>query len=437
MDIDPHGNVYFGAHARDTIYFKHYTEEFMYAAQGNYDQFLAKYSSNGDMEWIKTMGSQKGYTVFTAVAATDTNKIFATGYFNNYLSVGNNEFYAGNYNSYVGRIGKESEGTLYIQGHVLDINGDSITAGTVELYEYMESGQFNMIKSLDLNGSSHYKLDSLSPIKYVVRVNPKASEYPSLAPAYYGDAVFWENASIIDIESTGSLDTADIILESQTEQTGNATISGYLTDKDQNSPVSNATVLLTDNSNAKAVLNMSRFTITGSDGMFQFENIEIGDYSIIIDIPGISMEDQKTVQVQTDQVEYLNNNYMKDSLSIFTVKAYISGNVNDAGGSPLTSGFVKIFDYDGTGLLPLVDSIDIVNGSFMSNNIPTSNYLIKAYPDPVEYPDYVSTYYEQTFSWEEATPIDVGAFDTINITLSPILIEEPSGNATIEGMEKA
>ena len=94
MDVDDEGNVYFGAYVRDTIHFKYYEEEYTYAPVGNRDLFVAQYTSDGDIGWIKTMGSRYGYNWLSSVAVSDKNNIYAAGSYDDYISFGDTEHYS-------------------------------------------------------------------------------------------------------------------------------------------------------------------------------------------------------------------------------------------------------------------------------------------------------------------------------------------------------
>lgn len=105
MDIDSAGNVYWGAQIRDTIYFKHPSQTYEYQPQGLNDLFVARYSSTGQIEWIKTMQSRLGYNYLSAVAVSDSNHVYASGYYKDYLGVGTADYYAEPFHAFITRIG--------------------------------------------------------------------------------------------------------------------------------------------------------------------------------------------------------------------------------------------------------------------------------------------------------------------------------------------
>jgi len=87
FDIDRDGNVYFGMQARDIINFGNV---FQYNPSGSYDLVITKYTTNGVLDWVKTMqGNAGSYAWISSVANYDTSNVFVSGYFTNYLSVDN------------------------------------------------------------------------------------------------------------------------------------------------------------------------------------------------------------------------------------------------------------------------------------------------------------------------------------------------------------
>ena len=89
FDIDTEGSVYLGAQARDTI---HFGEDFQYIPFGNNDLFVAKYSSDGDLIWVKTMqGNVANYAMISSVSVYNTSNVFVSGHFKEYLSIDDEE----------------------------------------------------------------------------------------------------------------------------------------------------------------------------------------------------------------------------------------------------------------------------------------------------------------------------------------------------------
>ncbi len=109
MALDNAGNVYFGAQAKDTIRFTDGHNDYSYVTSGAIDLFVASYSAQGDINWVKTMAGQTGYNNITAIAVTDTNRIYVGGDYNYYLAFGETEMYTSNFHGYFARLGMEPD----------------------------------------------------------------------------------------------------------------------------------------------------------------------------------------------------------------------------------------------------------------------------------------------------------------------------------------
>ena len=92
----------------------------------------------------------------------------------------------------------------------------------------------------------------------------------------------------------------------------------------------------------------------------------------------------------------------------------ISGNVFDVEGSPVTTGYVKLYGFTRFQRSPLSDSVSInVDGSYLFEEIPFGWYIIFARPLLVDYPDAAQTYYPGAAHWDDADSILVTSTDPI------------------------
>ncbi|MCD4747710.1 MAG: T9SS type A sorting domain-containing protein [Bacteroidales bacterium] len=107
MDIDSEGSVYIGAQIRDTI---HFGDDFDYVNVGECDLFVAKYTTIGELDWVKIMESSAGTNWISSVSVFDTTNVFIGGYFNNYISFGNNEKYSNSSHGFIAMIGEDISG---------------------------------------------------------------------------------------------------------------------------------------------------------------------------------------------------------------------------------------------------------------------------------------------------------------------------------------
>lgn len=83
FDCDSEGNVYLGAQATDTI---HFDGDFEYINAGPSDLFVAKYLSNGELDWVKTSESSSENNWLSSVAVSDTN-LYIGGSFSDFIKL--------------------------------------------------------------------------------------------------------------------------------------------------------------------------------------------------------------------------------------------------------------------------------------------------------------------------------------------------------------
>jgi hypothetical protein len=108
FDIDSEGNVYFGMQARDTMDFG---DDFQYIPSGACDLFVAKYTTNGDLNWVKAMqGNESSYNWISSVAVYDTLNVFVGGSLGNYLSIDDEELTSTNRHGFVTMFGDDISG---------------------------------------------------------------------------------------------------------------------------------------------------------------------------------------------------------------------------------------------------------------------------------------------------------------------------------------
>jgi hypothetical protein len=86
MDVDPAGSVYFGSQMRDEVYFE---DDYSYI-NPNYpasrDLFIAKYSSTGTLDWVKTLPGA-GNNWLSSISVIDQDNLIMGGYFFNHIEL--------------------------------------------------------------------------------------------------------------------------------------------------------------------------------------------------------------------------------------------------------------------------------------------------------------------------------------------------------------
>lgn len=122
---------------------------------------------------------------------------------------------------------------------------------------------------------------------------------------------------------------------------------------------------------------------------------------------------------------FISNNIVVDSLGTIT------GNVFNGNGN-INSGYVKLYEYKPSGIMPLIDSVALdASGNYTFKNVENGDYIIKAIPDSNQYPNTVPTYVDSTISWSQASTIYSICDTTINIGLLDLSMV--SGDGIING----
>lgn len=116
FDIDNEGNVYFGVQAKDTLFFG---DDFQYNPSSIHDLFVAKYSTDGNLDWVKTMqGNESSYSWISSVAVYNTTNIFVGGFFDRYLSIDDEALTSTNRHGFVTMFGEDISGVNEIYNSV-------------------------------------------------------------------------------------------------------------------------------------------------------------------------------------------------------------------------------------------------------------------------------------------------------------------------------
>ncbi|MCK4661301.1 MAG: T9SS type A sorting domain-containing protein [Bacteroidales bacterium] len=108
MDIDNEGNVYFGAQITGTI---HFEDNFDYVNAGDCDLFVAKYTTTGELDWVKTMqGNGTSNNWISSVTVYGTENVFVGGFFGNYISIDDEELTSTKRHGFVTMFGDDING---------------------------------------------------------------------------------------------------------------------------------------------------------------------------------------------------------------------------------------------------------------------------------------------------------------------------------------
>lgn len=230
-----------------------------------------------------------------------------------------------------------------ISGTVATMAEEPLQNGMVHLYKASLSGPYSEVDSMELNTGANYSFEYLDTGRYIVMAEPDAAQYPNLVSTYYGDAFLWKNATQINL-TTESYNYAYIyVQEKPTVNTGNATIEGKVetvetkisksTTSVTGQPVKGVSVILVGKEENKQFVfkapgDVMASTETDADGIYQFNEIAVGKYDIVLDIPGIEQDSVYEVSVEEDEDTYENYNYVVQEDTIFINEDSNPTNIN-------------------------------------------------------------------------------------------------------------
>jgi uncharacterized protein YjdB len=191
-----------------------------------------------------------------------------------------------------------------ISGTVTD-NG-APAQGEVELYAYRGQNEAVFRERTGIQANGSYSFSNLGAERYFVKAVTATGSF-----AYSGNTQEWKSADVVSplkSEACTGIDIAVVHPEAVSE--GTAKISGYVFSTENvqagtirraaslrsssGSPAANVAVLLQRNASAIT------YTRTNAEGYFEFTGIGAGAYAVVIDIPGLEMEELTTVNITED-----------------------------------------------------------------------------------------------------------------------------------------
>ncbi len=137
--VDGNGNVYISGTFMETVRF----ENKYVTSSGVFDIFIAKYSANGSVQWLRSAGGIN-YEDARGIAVDAAGSVYFTGYFNTSIMFGGTSLVSAGYNDlYVAKYSTNGDfewatsagGTNddYGQGIALDASGNVFVVGNLEL----------------------------------------------------------------------------------------------------------------------------------------------------------------------------------------------------------------------------------------------------------------------------------------------------------------
>ncbi|PLX04991.1 MAG: hypothetical protein C0595_01205 [Marinilabiliales bacterium] len=182
-----------------------------------------------------------------------------------------------------------------------------IDAGLAYLYLIDEKSNYVPVDTVKFDTLGYYIFYQIPVGNYIVKVQPDdlSQFYSNYLPTYYGNAMFWEDAHIIEFTNT-TWDKDIYLLPNEGLKSGEGILEGQVSYSDEakasfiNTPISKVDLYLMSESN-----NVYLSKYSDETGFFDFSNIPVGDYWIYPELTGIKTE--KTLFTLTEDNPTIND----------------------------------------------------------------------------------------------------------------------------------
>ncbi|MBI4647454.1 MAG: T9SS type A sorting domain-containing protein, partial [Bacteroidia bacterium] len=210
-----------------------------------------------------------------------------------------------------------------ITGMVYQPGGQNIVDnGTVQLIAKDEWAHlYGVEETVNIVDGGHFQFSYVTWGNWLILADPDNGTYPNYFPTYYGDAVAWENAATLAVQSDTNITITVVEDLSDTVQTGNGLLSGIIWQDtitiDTKEPADaikagNVKVTLEENPGGAALL----FSVSDTSGQYEFTNLANGSYKLKVEIAGLYMDSTYIVEVSQNQLIFNNLDFLYDSTQV-------------------------------------------------------------------------------------------------------------------------
>ncbi len=302
--------------------------------------------------------------------------------------------------SYSGLFFAKYAGLAKVSGQVFNFSGDPIPGGYIKLLGYAYYQRCFISDTVLIGDDGRYVFKDVPLGKYITHAFPGELNGVGHHPVFFPSSAHWEDALKINVNEPVEYSNMIIFAPDVVPLLGNSSISGKLTvvDSDdifkstQTQPRSNGRASLAK-SKKKSDYDIIATTITDENGDFYFENIEQGEYFVLIEEPGLpnisvhevsvagsmyisnvnylmTEETVEAVDEPTSEQSNLDKISMEQSFFVFPNPSQGYLNVTAFGKGQISS--VKVTSVDGQE----VQFLDHVNSPSVQFNLNPGIYLI-------------------------------------------------------------
>jgi hypothetical protein len=175
---------------------------------------------------------------------------------------------------------------------------------------------------IDENGNFQFA-DVIGP-NYLVRAEPAADVYPYQLPTYFGDTIYWENATTLNVWQDTNI-TITCVTDSllSTFITGSGSISGTVWMDTTEVGINKSPMNTVPARNIKVTLEQNpggacRIKTTDENGYYQFDDLAMVNYKINVDIPGLVMDTTYYISLSSKSLSAQYLDFYYDTTSIYT-----------------------------------------------------------------------------------------------------------------------
>ncbi len=191
--------------------------------------------------------------------------------------------------------------------------GLPVSSGTMRAYRSTESGAFPMTDTTLLESDGSYLFIGIQPGRYIVRADPDRDVLAY--PTYYGDVVAWGDAEVVDVVFETRDSVRDIALREMQvssfpgdtiQMTGNISYGeGFGKKGTAGRPVTRTSVILlrkkTTSKSTPQEDEVKALVYTDDLGNYSIEGSYSGEYTLIVDIPGLPMISSYEVTIEPNR----------------------------------------------------------------------------------------------------------------------------------------
>jgi hypothetical protein len=192
--------------------------------------------------------------------------------------------------------------------------------------------------------NGHYSFNNSEAGPYLVFAEANKSIYPKVVKTYSLKAAMWDSAAVI-LAPCGSIDTANIQMQEFNALAGNGSLSGlivkgngyvarYIGGSNPGTHKPGDPIPGLDVNLEQRPGGVIYHTLTDSTGTYHFTGVPNGQYSVLVDIPGLGMVSQYTRTISSSTPKFTNLNYLVDSAHIRPDSAIAQGIIQNTRPEP-------------------------------------------------------------------------------------------------------